>query len=168
MKAKTLILCTSTIWMASCNQTEKPITSEENEQIKTEVIASVEKHLDDIISQDYQKVMKFYEKENYVIFGDGAYWGDYTTIDDIWRTWLPRWKAITKWDLKNHKVHVFSRDGAVDFVEWEHERIEEDGDTTKAYGFLVWGMQRYPDGWRSINVAVDHRYTAGPNMENKN
>lgn len=153
------------VMIISCNQSERPLTSKEKEQIKTEVIASIEKHVHDIIRQDYNEVMKFYVKEDYFVFGNGTYWGDYSTVDDIWKTWLPKWKAITKWDLKNHKVHVFSKNAAIDFVEWDHERIEEDGDTTKAYGFWVWGMQRFPEGWKSVNAAIDHRYTAGPNAE---
>ena len=155
------------ILIISCKPTEKLLNKVEKEQIKTEVISSIENHVDDLISQDYNNVMQFYVKEDYVIFGDGAYWGDYKTVDDIWKTWLPKWKKITKWNLKNHKVHVYSRNAAVDYVEWEHERIEENGDITKAYGFWVWGMQRYEDGWKSVNVAIDHRYTAGPNVKNK-
>jgi hypothetical protein len=161
-----LTTCTCIVVMVSCNQTEKPLSEDEKEQIKVEVIASIEKHVEDIISQDYNEVMKFYVKENYILFGDGNYWGDYTTVDNIWGTWLPKWKEITLWNLKNHKVHVFSRDAAIDYVEWEHERIEENGDTTKAYGSWAWGMQRYQEGWKSVSAAIDHRYTAGPNANN--
>ncbi|GAA4457112.1 hypothetical protein GCM10023189_27330 [Nibrella saemangeumensis] len=153
--------------VVSCDSTEKPLNPKEKEQIKAEVISSIEKHVDDIISRDYNKVMRFYVKDDYVLYGDGTYWGDYATIDSIWKTWLPKWKLITKWKMKNHKVHVYSRNAAVDFVEWEHERIEENGDTTRAYGFWVWEMQRFPDGWKSTSAAVDHRYTAGPNVKNK-
>lgn len=81
--------------------------------------------------------MNYYVNEDYIVFGDGKYWGDYNTVDDIWGSALPAWKAIMKWELKNHKVHVFSREAAIDYVEWEHERIEEKGDTTKAFGFWV-------------------------------
>ena len=155
------------ITIVSCNSTEKSLTLKEKEQIKTEVISSIEKHVSDIISRDYNKVMQFYVKDDYVLFGDGNFWGDYATIDDIWKTWLPKWQIITKWSMKNHKVHVYSKNAAVDFVEWEHERIEENGDTTRAHGFWVWGMERFPEGWKSVNAAVDHRYTAGPNSEKK-
>lgn len=161
-----ITICTCFVLMVSCNQAEEPISEGEKEQIKAEVIASIEKHVEDIISQDYDEVMKFYVKENYILFGDGNYWGDYATVDNIWRTWLPKWKVITQWNLKNHKVHVFSRDAAIDYVEWEHERIEENGDTTKAYGFWAWGMERYPEGWKSVSTAIDHRYTTGPNANN--
>jgi hypothetical protein len=167
MKLKLLIesTCIFSVLIGSCNHTEKPLTHEEKEQIKSEVISSIEIHVKDIIKQDYPEVMKFYFKDDYILFGDGNYWGDYKTVDDIWGKWLPRWKQISKWELKNHKVHVFSRDAAIDYVEWIHERVEEDGDTTKAYGFWVWGMQRFPDGWKSVNAAIDHTYTAGPNVK---
>lgn len=161
--SSTIISCI--VVLVSCNSVEEPLTREEKEKIKAEVISDIEQHVSDIISQDYNKVMQFYVKEDYILFGDGTYWGDYTRIDNIWKTWLPKWKAITKWTMKNHKVHVYSRNAAVDYVEWEHERIEENGDTTRAYGFWVWGMQRYPKGWKSVNAAVDHRYIAGPNSK---
>ena len=162
MRVKAIILITWAMLIISCNKTEEHLTPEEKEQIKTEVISSIEKHVEDIISQDYNKVMQFYNKDDYVIYGDGTYWGDYSAIDDIWKTWLPKWQAITKWTAENHKIHVYSRDAAVDIMEWDHERIEEDGDTTRAYGSFVWGMQRFPDGWKSVYMVVDHRYTAGP------
>lgn len=158
-------ICLCAVVIFSCQQHADTFSESEKKQVETEVIASIEKHVHDIISRDYNKVMTFYVKEGYTLFGDGTYWGDYKTVDDIWGTWLPKWRAITSWELKNHKVNVFSKDAAVDYVEWEHERIEENGDTTKAYGFWVWGMQRYPDGWKSISAAIDHRYTAGPNVK---
>ena len=47
-------------------------------------------------------------------------------------------------------------------MSWDHARIEEDGDTTKPCGSFVWGMKRFPDGWKSVYVVVDHRYTDRP------
>lgn len=160
------VICIFSIIIVSCNHTDKQLTGQEIKQIETEVIRSIENHVQDIINQDYDEVMKFYMKDDYILFGDGNYWGDYETVDDIWGTWLPRWEKITKWELKNHKVHVFSKDAAIDYVEWIHERIEEDGDTTKAYGSWAWGMQKFPEGWKSIGAMIDHRYTAGPNAKN--
>jgi ketosteroid isomerase-like protein len=158
--------CIFSVLIVSCNHTDTPLTEEEKELIKIEVINSIENHVQDIINQDYDDVMKFYVEDDYILFGDGTYWSDYETVDDIWGTWLPRWKKITKWELKNHKVHVFSTNAAIDYVEWIHERIEEDGDTTKAYGSWAWAMQKFPEGWRSTGAMIDHRYTAGPNAEN--
>ena len=85
------------ILIISCNSNEKRLTPKEVEKVKAEVIASIEKHIKDIISQDYDKVMPFYNKDKYVIYGDGKYWGDYSAVDTIWKKWLPRWQAITKW-----------------------------------------------------------------------
>jgi hypothetical protein len=155
------------ILFASCNSTEKPLSSKENEQIKSEVIASLEKHVGDIVNMDYNKVMPFYVKEDYVLFGDGKYWGDYSRIDDIWKKCFTTWKKIIKWKMKNHKVHVFSKNSAVDYVEWDHERVDANGDTVKGYGSWVWGMQRFPEGWKSVNAAVDHRYTLLPTTKDK-
>ncbi len=168
MKLRILLnfICFFLLSLVSCNYTEKPLDQEEKQQIKTEVISSIENHIVDLVNQDYNKVMKFYVKDDYILFGDGKYWGNYKTVDDIWGTWLPRWEKITKWELKNHKVHVFSRDAAIDYVEWVHERIEEDGDTTKAYGSWAWSMQKFPEGWKSVGTMIDHRYTSGPNTRN--
>lgn len=167
MKLRILIpvICSISILNISCNSAENPLTQEDKERIETEVISSIETHVQDIINQDYPDVMKFYVKDDYILFGDGKYWGDYETVDDIWGTWLPRWKKITKWELKNHNVLVLSEDAAIDYVEWIHERIEENGDTTKAYGSWAWAMQKFPEGWKSIGAMIDHRYTAGPMAE---
>ena len=162
MGPKILVFSLISIFLFSCNpgkQTEGPLSIGEIEQIKTEVIASIENHIEVLKKLDYEEAMKFYNDENYIVFGDGKYWGDYSTIDNIWKTYLPKWRAITKWDLKNQKVHVFSRNSAIAYVEWDHARIEENGDGTKAYGFWVFGMQKFPDGWKSVNFAIDHRYT---------
>lgn len=165
-KIAILSICVFLLLSISCSHNGSQLTVEEREQIKTEVVASIETHVADIINQDYEKVMEFYVKENYILFGDGKYWGDYNTVDDIWGTWLPKWQKITEWELKNHKVQVFSRDGAIDYVEWTHERIEEDGDTTKAYGSWAWAMKKFPEGWKSSGAMIDHRYTAGPITRN--
>jgi len=155
----TCILSVLLISCKSSNQTAEELSDNEIEQIKTEVIESIANHMEVLKRLDYEEAMKFYTKENYVIFGDGKYWGDYSAIDDIWKTWLPRWKEITKWDLKSQKIHVFSRNSAIAYVEWNHARIEEDGSDTKSYGFWVFGMQRFQEGWKSVNCAIDHRYT---------
>lgn len=83
MRVKSIILITWTVLIISCNKTEEPLTPEEKEHIKTEVVSSIEKHVEDIIDQDYNEVMQFYNKEDYVMYGDGTYWGDYSAIDDI-------------------------------------------------------------------------------------
>lgn len=164
MKSKILVFatCILSVLLISCKsnkQTTEALSNDEIKQIKTEVIQSIANHIEVLKRLDYQEAMKFYTKENYIVFGDGKYWGDYSTVDDIWKTWLPRWKAITKWDLKNQKVHVFSKNSAIAYVEWDHARIEEDGSNTKAYGFWVFGMQRFQEGWKAVNSAIDHRYT---------
>ncbi len=163
MVQKSIIFVSSVICILlfSCNPVklaEKPIPNEEMEQIKIEVIASITNHIEVLKTLDYKKAMKFYHDENYIVFGDGKYWGDYSTIDDIWKSYLPKWRAIKKWDLKTQKVHVFSRSSAIAYVEWDHARIEENGNETRAYGFWVFGMQKFQDGWKSVNFAIDHRY----------
>ncbi len=44
--------------------------------------------------------MKFYVKENYILYGDGKYWGDYNAVYYIWGTWLPKWKIEYQMGIK--------------------------------------------------------------------
>ncbi len=79
-----IISCIFSVLVVSCNHTDTPLTKEEKEPIKFEVINSIENHVEDIINQDYDEVMRFYVKDDFILFGDGTYWGDYETVDEIW------------------------------------------------------------------------------------
>ena len=71
----------------SCNQLEKPLSVAEKEKIKEEIITAYENHIQDLMNLDYEEIMKFYPKDH-IIFGDGKYWGDYDTIDKIWKKFI--------------------------------------------------------------------------------
>jgi hypothetical protein len=57
--------------------------------------------------------MKFYgDVDDHIVFGDEYYWGDYSTIDGIW-------KRISWWsnknDLNNQKIQCFLKNCRIVF-----------------------------------------------------
>jgi len=64
----TCILSALLISCKSSNQTAEELSNNEIEQIKTEVIESIANHMEVLKRMDYEEAMKFYTKENYVIF----------------------------------------------------------------------------------------------------
>ena len=131
---------------------DNQLSVEEIDQIKNEIIESSEKHTGSIENLEYEEVMKFYgDVDDFVKYGDGFYWGDYLTGDGIWKDFLKpkNWKGNFKWDLSNHKIHVFSKEAASLLVEFDHERTTVNGDNTKGHWlFLLWYEK---NGWRLEN-----------------
>lgn len=143
----------------SCSQKVEKISEAETEQIKSEIINRSEKHASDLENLDYNLVMTFYANtEDFIFFGDGYYWGDYLTMDGVWNDILGKdgWKKMLKWDLKNHKIYVFSKDAASYLVEFDHEHIEANGDTARSSGCFTYGMQRIEGEWKAVTVHVTH------------
>jgi len=55
-------------------------------QIKSDIIKRSEKHASDLENLDYTSVMTFYANNpDSTVFGDGYHWGDYLTIDGLWK-----------------------------------------------------------------------------------
>lgn len=103
--------------------------------------------------------MTFYaNKPDFVVFGDGYYWGDYLTIDGLWKDILGKygWKKMLKWDLKNHKVYVFSRDAASYLVEFDHEHLAANGDTVRSSVCFTYGMQKIDGDWKAATANVSY------------
>ncbi len=144
----------------ACNRLENSLSSSEKKEIESEIITVYQHHIIDLKNLDYEQVMKFYTKDH-ILFGDGSYWGGYERVDEIWKWCMHNWQVITKWDLKNHQVHVFSDKAASYLVEYDCERIEPDGDTTKVTGCFSYGMQRFPQGWKAATAHVTHNYLPG-------
>lgn len=140
-----------------CNQPSEQLAIGEIEQIKGDIIEHSEKHASDLENMDYEAVMTFYAEE-LIGFGDGYYWGDYSTMDGIWRDLLGEggWKKILKWDLQTHKVHVFSRDAASYLVEFDHEHLDDKGDTVRSSGCFTYGMQKIDREWKAVTAHVTH------------
>ena len=163
MKSKILKISmfSSLIIILSCNMVEKPLTLKEKDNIKEELITTYMDHVEDLMSLDYKEMMKFYPKEH-ILYGDGKYWGDYNTTDEIWKGFTSGVKEMIKWDVDNHKIFVHNKNAASYLVEFVNWRVEGTGDTTKVDGSFSFGMQRYPDGWKAATVNVTHNYTAGP------
>jgi len=140
-----------------CSQQSEQLSIGEMEQIKNYIIKRSEKHASDLENLDYKSVMTFYA-EDLIVFGDGYYWGDYLTMDGIWKDILGEggWKKMLKWDLQNHKVHVFSRDAASYLVEFDHEHLDENGDTVRSSGCFTYGMQKINGEWKAVTAHVSH------------
>ena len=65
----------------SCNQEDEKLSAAEIAQIKREIIKRSEKHVSDLKNLDYKPVMTFYANtQDFIVFGDGYYWGDYLTL----------------------------------------------------------------------------------------
>lgn len=107
--------------------------------------------------------MPYYiNSEEYVLFGDGSYWGGYETVDETWKSFTAVVDTMLSWDLNNHHVYLFSREAASYLVEFDNVRVEANGDTTKVNGCFSYGMQKIDGDWKVATIHVTHNYTAGP------
>src|SRR6266540_4650946 len=150
------------LFLFGCHQQEEKLSADEIAQIKGDIIKRSEKHAKDLVNLDYKAVMTFYgNADDFTIFGDNDYWGDYITIDQIWKDFTGGVKKMMKWDLKNHKVHVFSKNAASYLVEFDNERIEGNGDTTKVTGCVSYGMQKINGDWKAVTMLITHNYKEG-------
>jgi ketosteroid isomerase-like protein len=152
------------VLIAACSgKKNQELTMEEKNQVKQEIIQSYEKHIQDLKNLDYEEVMKYYANvEDHVLFGDGLYWGNYETINQIWKSFCTQDnKLVTKWDLIEHHIYVFSREAASYLVQFDNERIQSNGDTTKVTGCFSYGMQKFDDGWKVVTTHVTHNYKPG-------
>jgi len=145
------------VLVISCSQQSGKLSNNEIEQIKNEIIARSEKQAHDLENLDYKSVMMFYAKD-LIVFGDGYYWGDYLTMDGIWKDILGEggWKKMLKWDLQNHKIHVYSKNAASYLVEFDHEHLNKKGDTIRSSGCFTYGMQKINGEWKAVTVHVSH------------
>jgi ketosteroid isomerase-like protein len=167
---KQIFLFLIVIIVACSAQKNQELTKEEIGLIKQEIIWSYAKHIEDLINLDYEEVMKFYaDVDDHILFGDGLYWGDYNTIDQIWKSFCTKDnKLVLKWDLSEHHVYVFSRKAASYLVQFDNERIQTDGDTTKVTGCFSYGMKKFDDEWKVVTTHVTHNYLPGYDPRGKN
>ena len=142
-----------------CRQQEKPLSANEIAQIKIDIIRRSEKHAQDLENLDYKAVMTFYGNvDDFIVFGDGYYWGGYALIDAMWKDFTGGVKKMLIWDMYNPKIHVFSTDAASCLVEFYNERIEANGDTTKGHGCFSFGMKKIDGDWKAVTMHVTHNY----------
>jgi ketosteroid isomerase-like protein len=141
----------------SCRQKDGTLSTSEITQIKNDIITRSEKHASDLENLDHKSVMTFYAKD-LIVFGDGYYWGDYLTMDGIWKDILGEggWKKMLKWDLQNHKIYVFSKSAASYLVEFDHEHLDSKGDTIRSSGCFTYGMQKIGSEWKAATAHVSH------------
>lgn len=147
------------LFVLGCSQQLEKLSTDEIAQIKSYTIKRSEKHARDLENPGYNSVMTFYaNKPDFVVFGDGYYGGDYLTIDGLWKDILGKygWKKMLKWDLKNHKVYVFSRDAGSYLVEFDHEHLAADGGTVRSSVCFTYGMQKIDGDWKAATANVSH------------
>lgn len=169
MKPFNIVLLSAFLLFTACKEQHGEMSPEEINELKNEIITSYEKHIDDLIRLDYDALMPYYiNSEEFVLFGDGNYWGGYETGDEIWKSFTADVDTMLSWDLSNHHVYLFSRDAASYLVEFDNVRVEANGDTTKVNGCFSYGMQKIDGDWKVATVHVTHNYTAGPWVKNDN
>ncbi len=153
----TYLILISTLFIG-CEKAQK-LSTDEIAQIKSEIIKRSEKHVKDLQNLDYKAVMTFYgDVDDFIVFGDGYYWGDYKTVDGIWKDFTGGVKKVLKWDIYNLKIHVFSENAASCLCEFYHERINGNGDTTKGHGCFSFGMRKIDNDWKAVTMHVTHNY----------
>lgn len=153
---KYFIIFLSIAFLFGFRKPSEPLTPDEADNIKNQIIERSEKHAGDLENMDFESVMKFYNKE-YIAFGDGYYWGDYTTVYGVWKDILEGgWKDILYWDLQNHKIHVFSENAASYLVEFDHKHLEQNGDTVGSSGCFTYGMEKIDGEWKAVTGHVTH------------
>ena len=165
---KTTVAMLAIVIVSGCQQSNNESTNAEREanlssdeiaQIKTEIENRIEQHAQELRDLDYEAMMTFYaDVDDFIIFGDGYYWGDYQTVDGIWKDFTAGVKSMLRWDWSNPKIHVFSEDVATCLVEFYNERIEASGDTTKGHGCFSYSMQKLNGDWKAVTIHVTHNY----------
>ena len=143
--------------IGSCSQKDEYLSTSEITQIKNDIITRSEKHASDLENLDHKSVMSFYAKD-LIVFGDGYYWGDYLTMDRVWKEILGEegWKKMLKWDLQKHKVYLFSKNAASYLVEFDHAHLNQKGDTIRSSGCFTYGMQKINGEWKAVTAHVSH------------
>ena len=146
--------------MLGCNQSSEQLSIDEIEHIKKTIIKRNNKHAQDLKDLNYPEILTFYANvEDYIVSGDGYYWGDYKTTDGIWHDFTNGVKKVHKWEFFNHKVHVFSENVATFFVAFDHERVEGNGNNTKGHCSFLYSVKKIDGDWKA--VAVNSTYNFG-------
>lgn len=137
--------------------------------IKQEIINRVQQHFDDLKRLDFERVMTLYaDTADFAMYGDGNYWGNYETVRDIWKAFTGGVKQIIKWDLMNVNIYPFSATAASALMDYDNERVEGNGDTTKVTGTFSCGMQKINGEWKVVTMLVTHDYKEGYGKERHN
>ncbi len=151
--ALSLLICSQLKLYAQDSQLSK----EEIDEIKSEIIARAEKQAIDLNKLDYEEIMTFYaDVDDFIVFGDGYYWGDYITIDLLWKGFTTNIKE-NSWEFLNPKIHVFTKDVASLLVEFNHERIQN-GEAKGGHGCFSFGLQKINGDWKVVTMHVTHNY----------
>lgn len=148
-----IIICQLKSYGQSGDLSEKEIAD-----IKNEIIKKANKAATDLQNLDYEEIMTFYaDVDDFIAFGDGYYWGDYVTIELLWKSFTAGVKENT-WKFFNPKIHVFKKDVANLLVEFDHKRTDKNGEAKGGHGCISYGMQKIEGDWKAVTMHVTHNY----------
>ncbi|WP_421764602.1 nuclear transport factor 2 family protein [Ekhidna sp.] len=136
---------------------EQPEMDSEND-IKKEIQEMYLHHVSDLKNLDHENLMRHYADINdHILFGDGEYWGDYKTVNNIWKSFIDNTQQILKWELSNEKIHILSNESASYLMEYYNERINSKGDTSKVKGSAVYALKKINNDWKIVTTNVTHQ-----------
>ena len=141
-------------WFAQCDQ---PRSEASDQEIKEEIKAMYQQHLEDLKNLDHQSLMGHYANvDDHILFGDGEYWGNYETVSSIWGNFTKSTKEVLAWELSNQQINVLSIGTASYLMEYYNERITAEGDTAKVRGSVAYGLKKFDSGWKILTTHVTH------------
>lgn len=142
------------ILFLSCkNRTE----SSSEAKSKSEITLMYQSHIKDLKNLNHTALMTHYaDVEDHILFGDGEYWGDYETVNNIWKNFIGDTREILKWNLSNEHLHLLSENSASYLMEYYNERITKSGDTLKVRGSVGYGLKKINDNWCIVTTNVSH------------
>jgi len=124
---------------------------------KTAISKMYRIHVEDLKNLDHAKLMTHYaDVDDHILFGDGEYWGNYQTVNDIWKNFIGDTKEILIWNLSNEHINLLSDNSASYLMEYYNERIDNKGDTLKVRGSAGYGLRKIENKWRIVTTNVSH------------
>ena len=125
--------------------------------LQNEISEMYDRHIEDLKNLDHPKLMTHYlDADDHVLFGDGEYWGNYQTVNDIWKRFIGDTREILIWSLSEEHITLLSNDSASYLMEYYNERINNEGDTLKVRGSVGYGLRKVESKWRIVTTNVSH------------
>ncbi|WP_222707947.1 hypothetical protein [Flagellimonas hymeniacidonis] len=98
----------------------------------------------------------YLDVDDHILFGDGQYWGNYQTVNDIWKNFIGDTQEILVWNLSNEHINLLSNNSASYITEYYNQRINNKGDTIKVRGSVGYGLIKVKSEWRIVTTNVSH------------
>ncbi|TXN37678.1 hypothetical protein FVB32_05160 [Flagellimonas hymeniacidonis] len=125
--------------------------------LKKEISEMYHRHIKDLKNLNHTKLMTHYlDVDDHILFGDGQYWGNYQTVNDIWKNFIGDTQEILVWNLSNEHINLLSNNSASYITEYYNQRINNKGDTIKVRGSVGYGLIKVKSEWRIVTTNVSH------------